>query len=451
MCEVAELDPLSARALLDKLIVIDGIKARPELNGQLGLPRSFDDEKQRYAVQLVSDLTVVSLKATNLIGWADAAPGPGATTADEIAGASPTALLCYMRDGCMLSTEDGLARACLQRSMDLPFSTTGRELTAGGQIEMIVQSMDAHMHDRGELFYLLMVISNTVVAGDQDIVGFSSIAVQMKDRAVAAGVYPRLTVALKTHTTSDIQCLALSVINAVATGGDFEATEARREAAGAMLPAVAAAMKLAPHRSNVCHFGMQAVAATLARNDGVFAPPAARADKAIELGLHSACIDAMLRHGHIAGDKGVCMHKFEVTAFGVDDDGKGNEVQLFLPGSVLLAGCQALHLMVTINGGTDPNNEARIDALNAAGALKAIAAAVRVNPTFDSFRHVEEAGELEGMKIVQPLVVQLFGDRNMTDLVNAEDLATLMGDAAKPGLVLRAVMKFTEEQKASGH
>ena len=443
---------MSAPALLDTLVVIDGIKARPELNGQLGLPRSFDDEKQRYTVHLVSDLTVVALKATNLVGWADAAPGPGATTAEEIDSASPTALIRYMRDGCMLSTEGGLARACLQRSMDLPFATTGRELTAGGQIEMIVQSMDAHMHDRSEVFYLLMVISNTVVAGDQDIAGFSSIAAQMKDRAVAAGVYPRLAVALKTHTTSDIQCLALSVINAVATGGDFEATEARREAAGAMLPAVAAAMKLAPHRSNVCHFGMQAVAATLARNEGVTAPPAARADKAIELGLHSACIDAMLRHGHIAGDKGVCMHKFEVTAFGVDDNGKGNEVQLLLPGSVLLAGCQALHLMVTINGGNvGPNNEARIDALNAAGALKAIAAAVRVNPTFDSFRGHEEAGELEGMRIVQPLVVQLFGMRKMTDLVNAEDLATLMGDAAKPGLVLRAVMKFMEEEKAAGH
>ena len=51
------------------LHVIDGISSRPELNGTLGLPVTYDEEKERYAVMLVSNQSRVLLKPGNLKPW----------------------------------------------------------------------------------------------------------------------------------------------------------------------------------------------------------------------------------------------------------------------------------------------------------------------------------------------------------------------------------------------
>jgi hypothetical protein len=256
----------------------------------------------------------------------------------------------------------------------------------------------------------------------------------MKDRAVRAGVYPRLASVLATHTTSDIQCVALSIFNAVATGGGFPETEARRAAAGPFLGEIAAAMRLQAHRSAVQHFGMQAIAAIAAANHQMDAAPAARADSAIATNVHVAVVEAMLRHGHVAGEKGVCKHALETTAFGVDEHGHGHQIVLALPGSVLLSGCQALQILVNSTVG---DCASRIKALNDAGALKAIAAAVRTNPTFSDFMDEGAPRDLASMQIMQPLVLKLVGESNLNDLLDTKDRMTLIGDVDAPGFILQ--------------
>ena len=421
-------------ALSQKLVVISGVQSKPELNGQLGLANAFDEAKGRFEVLLMNaSRTVVALKPANLVDWKESVAGytpEGA--ADLIASATPAETLRFMREGCATSTTGGVARACFDRLLKLPFRSTGRELTSGGQIEMMVQAMDAHMADRGEIFFLMFTISNTVVFGDD--MTASNLAAEMKDRAVRAGLYPRLAAVLSTHTTSDVQCVALSLFPAVATGGGFPETEARREAAGAYMAQIAAAMKLQAHRSAVQHFGIQAIVAIVAMNDRSDVAPAARADAAIAVGVHATIIEAMLRHGHTGCDDGKSSHSLETTAFGVDEQGQGNEIKIVLPGSVLLSGCQALQLLTDSSVG---DKERRIDALIAAGALKAIATAVRTNPTFSGNQLTDVApNDLKSMKILQPLIIQLCGERKLTEIMAPEDHATLIGSSEAPGFIL---------------
>ena len=100
-------------ALIGKLVLLQGVISKPELNGQLGIALSFDDDKGRYAVALVGG-TSVALKPANLVDWAssvaDYLPAPG--TADKIKEASPAETLAFMREGAILSTSGGVARAC---------------------------------------------------------------------------------------------------------------------------------------------------------------------------------------------------------------------------------------------------------------------------------------------------------------------------------------------------
>ena len=424
-----------AHALSQKLVVISGVQSKPELNGQLGLANAFDEAKGRFEVLLMNaSRTSVALRPINLVDWKESVVGftANAGTADLIASATPAETLRFMREGCVTSTTGGVARACFDRLLKLPFRSTGRELTSGGQIEMMVQAMDAHMADRGEIFFLMFTISNTVVFGDD--MSRSNLAAEMKDRAVRAGLYPRLAAVLSTHTTSDVQCVALSLFPAVATGGGFPETEARREAAGAYMAQIAAAMKLQAHRSAVQHFGIQAIVAIVAMNDRSDVAPAARADAAIAVGVHATIIEAMLRHGHTGCDDGKSSHSLETTAFGVDEQGQGNEIKIVLPGSVLLSGCQALQLLTDSSVG---DKERRIDALIAAGALKAIATAVRTNPTFSGNQLTDVApNDLKSMKILQPLIIQLCGERKLTEIMAPEDHATLIGSSEAPGFIL---------------
>ena len=197
---------------------------------------------------------------------------------------------------------------------------------------------------------------------------------------------------------------------------------------------IAAAMKLQAHRSAVQHFGIQAIVAIVAMNDRSDGAPAARADAAIAVGVHATIIEAMLRHGHTGCDDGKSSHSLETTAFGVDEQGQGNEIKIVLPGSVLLSGCQALQLLTDSSVG---DKERRIDALIAAGALKAIATAVRTNPTFSGNQLTDVApNDLKSMKILQPLIIQLCGERKLTEIMEPEDHATLIGSNEAPGFIL---------------
>jgi hypothetical protein len=404
------------------LALVHGIVARPELNGQLGLVLSFDAERGRFAVRLMDGTSSLALKPGALLAWRGRATDLkiGGVTCKMIETATPAELVRFMREGCVLS--DDLVRECLQRVMSLHdgINTAGNahELMMGGVIEMIVEAISVHMNDRGVLFFLFMTLTNTMVHVNEREWRFDRIA-QMKDRAVAAGIFPRLAAALAAHTTSDILCTALSTITATAGGGDYPETEARREAAASLLPAITNAMRLCPHRSAVQHFATQAVGAITARNtSGDISAAAARADNAISLGLHKTIIEAMYRHGHIAGENGLCEHEFEAAVAGQVP----TKVRMKVPGSVLLSGCQVLQIM--IHGG--PRNDQRIKSLNDAHALKAVAASVRANPLFADFTD-EKAQDLSSMDVVQPLIVKLFGDSKISDLVNGKDEATLIG------------------------
>ena len=61
------------RPLLGRSVIIDGLIARPELNGSRGVASSFNDETMRYNVQLPKG-EVVALKADNLSAATEAMP-----------------------------------------------------------------------------------------------------------------------------------------------------------------------------------------------------------------------------------------------------------------------------------------------------------------------------------------------------------------------------------------
>ena len=416
-------EPHPWQAPLGQIVVTSNVKSKPQLSGQLGIARSFDPHSRRYAVLLLDGLTAVALTPSHLTAWRESVEStPGAGTAEQIANAeTPAEMLRFMREGCVLSSTGGIARACFERFLEFPILTTGRELTNGGAIEMLVQALDAQMQSRADLFFLMFTISNTVVAGDDGT--RENLAPEMKDRAVRAGIFSLLDTVLSMHTTSDIQCMALSLFTAVATGGGFAETEARREAAGKYTGKIVAVMKLQAHSSAVQHFGIQAISAIVASNTERDPAPARRADAAVARGSHMTIIKAMHCHGHINGEHGISTHSLETTALGVDEEGRGQQIQIGLPGSVLLSGCEALQLLIHSRHG---HRERRIAALNQAGALKAIASAVRYNPTSADFQDAGAPQDLTSMQFMQPLIIKLYGNRDFTGVLEPEDHAALM-------------------------
>ena len=136
------------------LHVIDGISSRPELNGTLGLPVTYDEQKERYAVMLVSNQSRVLLKPGNLKPWLVEPAKGEPVTAVAIGTASVGKLLELIKAGAAHSQEDGIAEAVYTRALNLGGTDVrmraelAAELYRGGGVEMLVQSMDAHMPDR---------------------------------------------------------------------------------------------------------------------------------------------------------------------------------------------------------------------------------------------------------------------------------------------------------------
>jgi hypothetical protein len=48
-------------------VVINGLVAKPELNGRTGTAVSFDDDKGRYSVELDDDASSFLIKPSNLL------------------------------------------------------------------------------------------------------------------------------------------------------------------------------------------------------------------------------------------------------------------------------------------------------------------------------------------------------------------------------------------------
>ena len=246
------------------------------------------------------------------------------------------------------------------------------------------------------------------------------------------------------------QCTALSAFAQGASGGAFVGTEARRGAAARAggLEAVLAAMRLAPHRSAVQHFGITALNAICATGNVVRA------------GAPSLILEAMRRFGHVRSDQGVCLHRMQ----GPD----GGEIERAVPGSILQSGCMALDCLVA------DDDESRIQALNDAGTLKVpaiptrlrplsspslrqnalpqvLAEVVRADPACaDMATHVNTAFQgppkrLAEMKVIEPLFVRLVGDSDMTSLMDEADQMTLVGTPEEPGFMLKAAQKVWEK------
>ena len=297
---------------------------------------------------------------------------------------------------------------------------------------MLVQAIDAHLDDRGHITFLIMLLSQTLALGET--YERTSLSAQMKDRTVSAGILPRLATLLETHTTSDVMSVCLSLLANVVSGGPFIETEQRREAAKTLLPAISAGMTLAPHRSAVQHWGMRSVGAILASNakhsaEDAAVAPAARAELAVQLNLHTTIIDAMIRHRHIQEEKGTVAHEMPAFKESLGDkkfeDAGELRVVMETDGSMLMDGCQTLALFVH-----GPGHTQREEALIKANAFKAIATAISLNPLFNSDTDQLEipVQELIGPgsfgQILMPLFASLHGGRH-----DGRDLATML-DAA---------------------
>ena len=63
--------------LVGRTVKLDGIQAKPELNGQLGVCVSYVEDKQRYMVKLNGSKETMSLRPANLIPQAEADGGGG--------------------------------------------------------------------------------------------------------------------------------------------------------------------------------------------------------------------------------------------------------------------------------------------------------------------------------------------------------------------------------------
>ena len=190
------------------IVKVDGITSRKELNGQLGIATAYDETKGRVAVRLM-DRSMVALKANNLSNWAAAKRRDVATlkiSKDDInAVGSPKELLELLQAGVALSQKPGIAEAIYEKALNPPGGTkfvcaVRLELLRGGVVEMLVQSMDAHMADRTRCFFALFYVSQLLTVGQTH--EEFCFAAEAKDRAVAAGYFERLCTALRAQTTT---------------------------------------------------------------------------------------------------------------------------------------------------------------------------------------------------------------------------------------------------------
>lgn len=466
--------------LVDKLCIISGIAAKPELNGTLAMVVSYDESSGRCEASPVNNVAHhLGLRPEKLAIWIETTPptGDDLPTQKDIEKASASELIEYMKMGCLLTLEKNAAYGCILRNLRIPIKKTGRELyMEGGAIEMMVQSIHIHKSNRPVLHTLLMGLGMTCQACQAG----ADLSIHMRDQAIAAGALPLIEEILSLHVSSDIQCAALALVYAVSTGWPEPRSEKRKEAAASLISAVVGALELSPHKTAIQHFGIQAIGGIIEMTGPEFdSASAARADLAMESGAHKVIIEAMMRYGHMPTENGQSHHDIETvciegvthervgTESGVHGDecsGQGGDAAaqdemrpakatLTLPGSILLSGAIAL-LGFVYQDDTTTKDE-RIKALNDAGALKAIAFAMRENPQFcnlDGSKKFELADKnhvlqlvaiLLGREVVEATLMNppsdgvnsTYHDR-INELMDDETKQILIGSVEVPGLLL---------------
>ena len=303
-------------SMLNTLVTIKGLVARPELNRRSGFVLSFNDEKGRYGVRVVGVANTLALKLANLQAMP---PPPPDLHIDE--STAPEVLLSAMQNKGL--TDAALASACAKRLLE--FMSGKPEETAvieGGAVKLLVPLLKAHLHTPFDKAYLHPLIISLAALGNvvQHAAAPPSSAVR-KQRAADAGVYEASIGILKTHKTSDLQAMALALIGNVTGGGNFSDTESRRIAAAdsGAIEEACRSMRLAPHRSSIAQLGMMTIASVCAGPTSEEA--AARRDAAVAHGALELTVEGMRRHKAVIGKHAL--------------GGEGGTGVMHLPGSVL--------------------------------------------------------------------------------------------------------------------
>lgn len=241
---------------------------------------------------------------------------------------------------------------------------------------------------------------------------------------------------LRDDTTPDyLRPLVLSCLSTRTSGRPNASTEARRTAAARAggLDLVMDAMRRFPDSCAMQQFGAEAVH-TICATDEHGSVGAWRADAAVRAGAHVLIIDAMARH---SSDK---MGSHEMAA---PHEEKGNML-LVTGSSILQTSIRALCCLAS----NDCSGQ-RPKALNAAGALKVVANAVRLNPPIaDSaaggFTHAS-GKKLEDDESIPKFLANLVGaGGDLSALVlDKADYALLFKDieVGKPRVFARAMRK----------
>ena len=353
MCE-------SGEALVGNLVTISGIQARPELNGLLGFAKSLNVSTGRLAVRL--PLEVVALKPTSLQLADCHVPSP--TTISEM---GPVALLELIREE-WFGMHDAVAEAAYRRALKLMGGGRAEDtvLIDGGVFKLVIASLNPLQSVQAVVMGFATVALG-VLGGDDD-AKYRNAKYQgdyRKALCVDAGGFEAVLRVLRQQKTSDVQAAGLSVVANLTAGSITTGGDRRRDAAvrAGVVPVVAAAMRLYPHRSAVIHFAAQALGSISA--DPITASVVKK--QCVEEGVIKLLVEGLIRHKD-AGNT----HRMP---FG---DWTENGGVIEVDGTVLEGGCLVLNNLVC--GDHDGDVEGpllRARAAFEAGVMGVVGAAAR--------------------------------------------------------------------------
>lgn len=427
-------------SLNEQLVIMEGIDARPELNGELGIATNFNEGNGRYDVRIISlDKSAtkslsVTLKSGNLAEW-----GTFETTAVESLvqddKLTPAGLIALFKQGYSVSNDADIVKKTAKRVMSFMNDDAATQaLIDGGVIEMLVHSLphSRTLEDRGVCLVLLDTIGNLVQKGDRS----------GKGRAVRVHFLERFNEIVDAHhRNEDIVCQAMTSFTQLVSGELGKKGKGIRKAVieSGALEMIIDSMKRWRERSAIQHVGMNALGQFLANyaSNGETQPGASKAaDLVIKEGGHKAMIDAMLKHGHIG-------NKHELHSEEQTDDGR--TVKKVLPlelfGSVFLAGTRALIYLLTF-GKKDKDQPKRLEAVRSAGAFKAAAAAVpEAQPMLNFVDEKNPATMLPNMltQLIRELLEEMSpNDDEVKELLDKDQFRILIGTRTNPGFILKA-------------
>lgn len=206
---------------LGMLVMIHDCKTKPKLNGNLGLVLARSKAKGGTCVVRMLDQSEEEVPACNMTSWIKHAKSKvtGYTVKQIYKLAEAKKLVVKCRGGALLSPNVSVLEACYYRINVLP----AVERLKGGYVEMLVQSIDAHQHDEERLDRLLGFLGGNDGVLDRDKED-ATLAEQLRDRALAAGLLPRVTPILDSCRHTDRQKLlwALSILGKIVIANGSE-------------------------------------------------------------------------------------------------------------------------------------------------------------------------------------------------------------------------------------